>query len=160
MRQLLLTLSVLTLAACGGGGGGGDATPRPVDPPTATTPPPPAAPPPPTATPEVAGAAGIDVPDGFDFSTSSAVPVHVDLGSTVPAASFLTVCHPEVGTRNADYSRCVLRARVDGGSFDGSVQLPNHVDTLVATLWRFNPATIEAEAVWERASGETVSLTR
>ena len=154
MRNLILTLSVLSLAACGGGGGGGDeATPSTSNTPTVTSTPPA------TTPPQVTGAAAIDVPDGFDFSTSSTVPVHVDLGNAVSAATVLTLCHPDATSGAADYSRCVLRARVSSGSFDGTVQLPNHVDTLVATLWGFNPATIEAVFVWERASGKPVSLT-
>ena len=139
-------LAVL-MSACGGGGGdnadttaGSNGTSS--SPPVTTPPPVPPAP---------VGAAAIEVPDGFDFASSTTLPVTVSLSGVAPAKAYLTVCRNTPA--GADYDRCLLRTPLSGGRYDGEIQVPNHVDSLTAIVWSFTPASVVRSIEWQR-SGE------
>lgn len=141
-RQLIAAVLLTALASgCGGGGGSGGESPAQDADAAVPTP----AAPPPAETPPV-GAAAIEVPEGFDFATSKPLPVNVALN--VSAKAYLTICESDAA--GVDYERCLLRTALDGGRYDGELLLPNHIDSLTATVWTFDPAAIAHAAAWQR----------
>lgn len=140
--RIFVCVLILTLAACGSSGGDDDA---------ATT----AAP---TAAdngsddqpgPVPSGAAAIDVPDGFDFASSTPLAVEVALGASYPDRAYLTLCRAD-DNGNTDYDQCLLRTSVDNRAFRSEVEVPNDVNEIIATVWSFNPGRIEATYRWSR----------
>ena len=142
----LATALMLVLAGCSGGGGSNDASANVPPPPSASTPDPA-----PDST--QTGAAAITVPTGFNFLTSQLAFIEVDLGEEIPYRTYLTVCRPTIDGANPDYSTCLKRTPVFGGSYMSDVEVSNDVDTLVATLWSFEPAEVLRTVVWSRAEG-------
>ena len=130
------------VAGCGGGGGGSPA-------PDVATPAPAPTPTPPAEAPPV-GAAAIEVPAGFDFATSK--PLSVTVSLSVAAKAYLTIC--ESSAAGVDYEHCLLRTALDGGRYHGELLLPNHIDSLTATVWTFDPAAIAQTAVWQRSADD------
>ena len=143
-KNTWLTVALtLALAGCSGGGGSDETS--------ANVPPPAVSNPDPAPDHSPTGAAAITVPDGFDFPTSQLAYVDVDLGRDVPYRTYLTVCLPDLGGTNPDYSACLKRTPVFGGSYMSDVEISNDVDTLVATLWSFDPAEVLRTVVWSRS---------
>ena len=138
------------VAGCGGGGGESSA-PDSAAPAPAPTPTPTPTPAPPVGTTPV-GAAAIEVPEGFDFATSKLLPVTVTRSAAAPSKAYLAICQSDAA--GVDYDRCLLRTALDGGRYDGELLLPNHIDSLAATVWAFDPAEVVHAAVWERPEGD------
>jgi len=143
LKQITVAVFLSLLMIACGGGGSGDAGSDGI----VSSPPDTAAPP---ATPAPTGAAAIDVPVGFDFASTTTLPVTVLLNDSAPAKAYLTVCRSTPA--GVDYDRCLLRAPVSAGRYDGELLLPNHVDSLTATVWSFSPASVVRSVAWERPS--------
>ena len=135
---IFLALTVL-LAGCSGGtatdGPEADTTPTSVTTPDNTP----------------SGAAALSVPGGFDFATSELAHVRVSLGWDVPHRTYLTVCLPIADGSGPDYSSCLKRTPVFGGSYMSDIEISNDVETLVATLWSFEPAEVLRSVEWNRS---------
>ncbi len=145
-KSLTLSLIACGIAACGGGGGGQEAPETTV------------IPAPPVADTPAQGAAGITVPDGFDFATSKDLRVLVTSEGDVAPRTYLTVCRSIATSDETDYERCLLRTPVIAGVLDHTVRLPNDVDQLTATLWNLQPAAPIRSVRWERSSDNPGAL--
>lgn len=145
----LAAVLILVLAGCSGGGGSDEAS--------GNVPPPTAANPDPAPDNAPTGAAAITVPDGFDFPTSQLAYVEVDLGRDIPYRTYLTVCLPALDGANPDYSTCLTRTPVFGGSYMSDIEVSNDADTLIATLWTFEPAEVLRTVVWNRSAETTAA---
>ncbi len=153
-RLFILTSISFLILGCGGGGGGSDSVASETPAPTPTPAPPQGDDGGNSGGDDDAGAADIEVPEGFDFATSQPIAILVDVGSSFSSKLYLTVCrdHDEAttGRTGPDYEQCLTRTPVTGGTYQGKIDLPNDIESLTATLWSFDPAEPVKNVSWRR----------
>ena len=149
LKSASLLLLSLTLIACGGGGGGTD-QPETVAPPVT----------PPSSGGEntATGAAAIKVPTGFDFATSKALTVSVELGGAVPTNTYLTVCQSKADGNTANFDNCLVRSPVTAGTYATEISVPNDVDVLIAELWSLDTASVMQSVQWQRSGADMAAI--
>lgn len=105
------------------------------------------------------GAAAIEAPAGFNFSTSDALTIEVSQHDSVIADGYLTVCRPEADASGTDYSQCLLRTPLAGVEYVSTLILPNDTETLELEVWSLGSAAIIESNTWRR-SGITSNTVR
>jgi hypothetical protein len=138
ISSFTLTLTILaTLISCGGGGSGGDSG---VD--------------------DSANAAGSDneVRDLVDLeinrtsklSTISELHIEIEMSAS---RSYLSVCPEPVGkidVNTLDYNSCMIRAPINATRSELKLDIPNHLDNLVAVLWFYDTRKTPFISRWQR----------
>lgn len=148
LSRTIFALLLITLTACGGSGTDGDTSTPPAetsasDSSTSTNGDGE------TSSPPATLAAHINVPEGFDFAASKLVTVDVQLENQSVGETYLTVCRvSSVG--KPDYDECLVRTPVKNGLYQGELQVSNDIESLIATLWSFNPAEVINTYTWVR----------
>ncbi len=155
----LLATTLLTLSACGGGGGGGSGD---------------------SATGNAGGTGGSNtgnadgtgnsvnqVQEMKDLSIARAnelravTELNIEVRVTA-ARSYLSICPDpgaEITVSSLDYDSCLVRSPLDGSSRSFTLDLPNHVDQLVAILWFYDAGKQPLIQRWQRNSGGSFATT-
>lgn len=102
------------------------------------------------------------VDSGFVFATSYSVDVDVDVSQRIDEDTYLLLCanfERQGDGFDVDYSDCIVRVNMAEGKYQSSILLPNHVQTLVSAVWRFEEGVEPEVTLWDRAiHGEMLSL--
>lgn len=96
------------------------------------------------------------VTETFLFSSNYSVKVQADLPDNY---NHLTICYTKQGSEQADYSRCLLRAELDQGAFDGELLITNDTSRLVVSAWDYSDADNPSVRYWDREQdGELIRI--
>lgn len=136
---LLLLASSLLLAACGGGGGGSSSGSA-----SSTT-----------AQPdEVRNLANLEIESANELKSISELNVEIQMSSE---RSFLSICPaPEetIEVNSFDYAGCMVRSSLDATTRVFDLNLPNHVDQLVAIVWFYENGKTPLIERWQRQAND------
>jgi hypothetical protein len=143
IRCLTLTLTMLaTLISCGGGGSSGGST---------------------TATgsvnatesdSEVRSLGDLEISRVSGLSTVSRLNIEIEMSA---GRSYLSVCPEpagEIEVNTLDYNSCMIRAPINASRNVFELDVPNHLDSLVAVLWYYDTEKAPFVSRWQRNSAK------
>jgi len=137
ITALLLASVFITVASCGGGGGSNDVSSN--------------------------GGSGVSQApqrnlDELYVLQENELAAVVELNVEVQInadRSFLSICGDpgeELNVNTIDYDHCILRAPIDNNLSRFKIMLPNHIDSMVAIVWFYEPDKQPIVQRWQRSS--------
>jgi hypothetical protein len=131
----LLVACSLVLAACGGGGEGSSNGSAPN-----TT----------AEGDEVRNLANLKIEQAYELRSITELSVEIQMSSD---RSFLSICpapDEPMDVNSFDYDGCMVRSSLDATTRFFDVNLPNHVDQLVAIVWFYENGKTPLIQRWQR----------
>jgi hypothetical protein len=146
ISSFTLTLTMLaTLISCGGGGssGGSGESSTSTGSVNATE-----------SDSEVRDMGDLEISRASGLSTVSRLNIEIEMST---GRSYLSVCPEpagEIEVNTLDYNSCMIRAPINASRNVFKLDVPNHLDSLVAVLWYYDTKKAPFVSRWQRNSAK------